>query len=154
PEGRGGQARGQPEPGGLQQDRAGVVEGRAGSRLDGIGIERASAGVGQVHGEAMNVEPSDVYTEPSNVDVVTLRNLGPLTWMAGVFEGTRALDVNPKANGPERQAFVERIELQPIDPQTNGPQLFYGLRYHTHITKPGEVETFHDQVGYWLWEPA
>jgi hypothetical protein len=49
---------------------------------------------------------------------------------------------------------VERYELQPIDPQTNGPQLFYGLRYHTHIIKPGEVETFHDQVGYWLWEPA
>jgi len=20
--------------------------------------------------------------------------------------------------------------------------------------KPGEVETYHDQVGYWLWEPA
>jgi len=98
--------------------------------------------------------PRDIYTEASDVDVVTLRNLGPLTWMAGVFEGTRALDVNPKANGPERQPFVERIELQPIDPQTNGPQLFYGLRYHTHITKPGEVETFHDQVGYWLWEPA
>jgi hypothetical protein len=50
--------------------------------------------------------------------------------------------------------YVERYELQPIDPQTNGPQLFYGLRYHTHIVKPGEVETFHDQVGYWLWEPA
>ena len=29
---------------------------------------------------------------------------------------------------------------------------FYGLRYHIHIVKPGEVETFHDQVGYWLWE--
>ena len=50
--------------------------------------------------------------------------------------------------------FHERYELQPIDPQTNGPQLFYGLRYHTHIVKPDEVETFHDQVGYWLWEPA
>jgi hypothetical protein len=49
---------------------------------------------------------------------------------------------------------VERYELQPIDAQTNGPQLFYGLRYHTHIVKPGEVEAFHDQVGYWLWEPA
>jgi hypothetical protein len=23
-----------------------------------------------------------------------------------------------------------------------------------HVVKPGEVETFHDQVGYWLWEPA
>ena len=32
--------------------------------------------------------------------------------------------------------------------------MVYGLRYHTHIVKPGEVETFHDQVGYWLWEPA
>ncbi|SRR5258706_12995975 len=28
------------------------------------------------------------------------------------------------------------------------------MRYHTHIVKPGEVETYHDQVGYWLWEPA
>src|SRR5262249_39881523 len=74
--------------------------------------------------------------------------------MAGIWEGRRSLDVNPKAEGPEEQAFVERIELHAIDPQTNGPQLFYGLRYHTHIVKPGEVETFHDQVGYWLWEPA
>mgnify|MGYP003693565227 CR=1 FL=1 len=46
------------------------------------------------------------------------------------------------------------MELQPIDAQTNGPQLFYGLRYHTRIVKPDDVETFHDQVGYWLWEPA
>ena len=59
---------------------------------------------------------------------------------------------SPRA--PSANAFVEHYELQPIDPQTNGPQLFYGLRYHTHIVKPGEVETFHDQVGYWLWEPA
>jgi len=109
---------------------------------------------GQVPGNTVNPEPRDIYTEPSNVDVVTLRNLGPLTCMAGVFEGTRALDINPKANGAEREPFVEGIELQPIDPQTNGPQLFYGLRYHTHIVKPGEVETLHDQVGYWLWEPA
>jgi hypothetical protein len=28
------------------------------------------------------------------------------------------------------------------------------LRYHTRIVKPDEVETFHDQVGHWLWEPA
>src|SRR6478736_10045144 len=100
------------------------------------------------------VYPSDIYTEPSQVDHDTLRNLGPLTGIAGIWEGTRTLDINPKAAGPIRQEFVEHIELQPIDPQTNGPQLLYGLRYHTHIVKPGEVETFHDQVGYWLWEPA
>ena len=44
--------------------------------------------------------------------------------------------------------------MDPIDPQTNGPQLFYGLRYHIHINTPEERITFHDQVGYWLWEPA
>ena len=58
------------------------------------------------------------------------------------------------AEGTEANSFVEHYELHPIDRQTNGPQLFYGLRYHTHITKPGEFETFHDQVGYWLYEPA
>ena len=98
--------------------------------------------------------PQDIYTEPANVDVDTLNNLGPLRGLAGVWEGIRGLDVKPKADGPRKQAYVERIELQPIDPQTNGPQLLYGLRYHTHVTKPEQVKTYHDQVGYWLWEPA
>jgi len=98
--------------------------------------------------------PEDIYTEPANVDVDTLKNLGPLRAIAGVWSGTRGLDVNPKADGPKKQAFVDYIELQPIDPQTNGPQLFYGLRYHQHVVKPEQVETYHDQVGYWLWEPA
>jgi hypothetical protein len=98
--------------------------------------------------------PKDIYTEPQGIDVNTLANLGPLRALAGVWQGTRGLDVKPKAEGPKKQAYVERIEAQPIDPQTNGPQLLYGLRYHVHITKPDQVKTYHDQVGYWLWEPA
>ena len=97
--------------------------------------------------------PQDIYTEPEP-EADTLANLGPLAAMAGIWTGARGLDVSPKADGPERQAFIERMELQPIDAQTNGPQLFYGLRYHTRVVKPDGVETFHDQVGYWLWEPA
>ena len=102
----------------------------------------------------MSQFPEDIYTEPSGLDVDTLKNLGPLRGMAGIWEGLRGLDVNPKPEGPRKQAYLEHIELQPIDPQANGPQLYYGLRYHTRIVKPGEVETYHDQVGYWLWEPA
>ncbi len=97
---------------------------------------------------------NDIFTEPSGVDVDTLKNLGPLTGMAGIWRGESGVDTHLESEGPEVQQYIERMELQPIDPQTNGPQLLYGLRYHTHITKPGEVETFHDQVGYWLWEPA
>jgi hypothetical protein len=96
---------------------------------------------------------SDFYTEPGG-DWDTLANLGPLRPMAGTWEGSRGADEHPAAAGLEHDSFFERYELQPVDLQTNGPQLFYGLRYHTHIVGTGEVEMFHDQVGYWLWEPA
>ena len=102
----------------------------------------------------LHAYPKEIYTEPFGVDNDTLKNLGPLRPMAGIFQSAKGFDVHPVAPGTKTQVFVDRIELQPIDPQTNGPQLFYGLRYHQHIVKPGEVETFHDQVGYWLWEPA
>ena len=106
---------------------------------------------------------ADIYTEAAHNDD-TLANLGPLRSLAGTWASDAGADVHPVGpgsdvtgpvvDGDEHNAFVERYELLPIDPQTNGPQLFYGLRYHTHIVKPGEVKTFHDQVGYWLWEPA
>ena len=105
----------------------------------------------------------DIYSEADGDDD-TLANLGPLRPLAGIWTSAAGADIHPVGpgsditgpvvDGDEHNVFVERYELHPIDPQTNGPQLFYGLRYHTHIVKPGEVETFHDQVGYWLWEPA
>lgn len=95
----------------------------------------------------------DIFTKPKT-ESDTLNNLGPLRPMAGIWEGRKGSDEHAVADGSEQAEYVERVELQPIDPQTNGPQLFYGLRYHVHVVKPGEVETFHDQVGYWLWEPA
>jgi len=112
----------------------------------------------------MGEHPTDIYTEADG-DPDTLANLGPLGPLAGMWESAQGADDHPVgpgsdaaeadvAAGTEHNVFVERYELEPIDPQTNGPQLFYGLRYHVHIVKPGEVETFHDQVGYWLWEPA
>ena len=59
--------------------------------------------------------PSDIFTEPQGYSVNTLEQLGPLTGMAGIWEGVRGLDIKPKSEGPKKQAYVERIELQPID---------------------------------------
>jgi hypothetical protein len=105
----------------------------------------------------------DIFTEP-DADRDGIANLGPLRGLAGTWESVAGADDHPVGPGSDidgpvvdgglHNVFVERYDAQPIDPQTNGPQLFYGLRYHVHIVKPGEVETFHDQVGYWLWEPA
>ena len=98
--------------------------------------------------------PDDIFTEPDDFSPDTLTNLGPLRHLAGVWQSDQGVDINPKAQGPERRLFREHIRMEPIDPQTNGPQLLYGLRYHIHINTPEEAITFHDQVGYWLWEPA
>ncbi|MDH7972432.1 heme-binding beta-barrel domain-containing protein [Sphingomonas sp. AR_OL41] len=102
----------------------------------------------------MPIFPADIFTEPSDVDPDTLANLGPLRRLAGSWEARSGVDLAPKPDGPERRVYIERVDMVPIDPQANGPQLFYGLRYHTHITTEEEDVTFHDQVGYWLWEPA
>lgn len=98
--------------------------------------------------------PKDIFTEPTDVAPDALANLGPLRRLAGVWQADKGVDINPKAAGPERRVFRERIRMDAIDPQANGPQLFYGLRYHIHINTPEEDTTFHDQVGYWQWEPA
>ena len=97
---------------------------------------------------------ADIFTGAENVDPDTLANLGPLRPLAGTWEGAKGLDVNPKAAGPERAQFIERLDLQPIDPQSNGPQVFCMACYHAHINKLGEAITYRDQIGYWLWEPA
>jgi hypothetical protein len=98
--------------------------------------------------------PDDIFTESDNVDPDTLEQLGPLRRLAGTWEGQRGHDVNPKGDGPEHRDYYERIVMQPIDAQSNGPQLFYGLHYHLHINTREEQIAFHDQCGYWLWEPA
>jgi hypothetical protein len=96
--------------------------------------------------------PADIFTE-QDADPDTLANLGPLRRLAGTWQSAVGADINPKSDGPEHQQFIEHAVFEPIDAQSNGPQLLYGLRYHMHINTPEEDTTFHDQVGYWLWEP-
>lgn len=96
--------------------------------------------------------PDDIFTEPEPDDD-TLAHLGPLRGLAGSWHGSRGSDTHPHEDGTESDDYDEWYVAHPIDAQTNGPQLFYGLRYHTRIVKKGGRETFHDQVGYWLWEP-
>ncbi len=58
----------------------------------------------------MNPFPDDIFTEPEDVDPDGLANLGPLRRLAGVWEGRKGVDINPKAEGPERREYIERIE--------------------------------------------
>ena len=103
----------------------------------------------------MTAFPEDIFTEPEDVDPDTLANLGPLRRLAGDWRSAEGVDLNPKADGPERREYHRaHPDASRSTRRPNGPQLFYGLRYHIHINTPEEDITFHDQVGYWLWEPA
>ena len=60
--------------------------------------------------------PADIFSEPADVDPDTLRNLGPLRRVAGIWEGVRGDDVNPSLDGTRRQSVIGRMELQPLGP--------------------------------------
>ena len=75
--------------------------------------------------------------------------------MAGIWTGARGLDVNPKADGPETEG-VHR-ELRTAAHRCAGQRAAAVLRACAttrRSSKPDDPKTFHDQVGYWLWEPA
>ena len=61
--------------------------------------------------------PDDIYTE-AETDPNTLANLGPLAKLAGVWEGKRGVDINPKAEGPEKDPYIERYEAHPLGRET------------------------------------
>ena len=84
---------------------------------------------------------ADIYADPTDIGTETLARLGPLAPLAGTWEGLRGTAIAPKREGAPNQAFHERIVLEPVDPGNNGPQVLYPLRYHTIMTKPGEVGT-------------
>ena len=84
-----------------------------------------------------------------------IKQLGPLAPLAGVWEGDKGADVAPSDDrGTERNAFRERITFEPMGPVRNHEQVLYGLRYATVARRIGEADPFHEEVGYWLWDPG
>ena len=94
----------------------------------------------------------DVFNKPTEVDGDVVKNLGPLTTLAGTWEGDEGIDISPSKTGPVETKFRERITFEPMGPVINGPQVLYGLRYTTVAWPLGHDKPFHEEVGYWLWD--
>lgn len=91
----------------------------------------------------------------TSIDASIIEHLGPLKHLVGVWEGDKGADVAPSDDrGTERNVFRERITFEPIPPVNNHEQHLFGLRYATIATRLGETVPFHEEVGYWLWDPA
>jgi hypothetical protein len=94
------------------------------------------------------------HEKSANISSDILANLGPLTALAGTWEGDQGVDIAPSAQGAVQTLFRERMSFEPMGPVVNGPQVLYGLRYATTAWPLDGEDPFHEEVGYWLWDPA
>lgn len=84
-----------------------------------------------------------------------LANLGPLAPLAGTWEGDKGNDIAPDKDPKEKEnnKYREHLVLEPFGPVNNHAQTLYGLRYSTTAWPVGQENPFHEETGYWLWDP-
>src|SRR5476649_696594 len=81
--------------------------------------------------------------------------LGPLANLVGIWEGDKGDDLAPSdVRGVENNKYRERVTFEQIGPIQNHEQNLHVLRYSTRASRIGEQNTFHEELGYWSWEPA
>jgi hypothetical protein len=85
-----------------------------------------------------------------------LADLGPLAPLAGTWEGDEGLDVSFHNDVGEviETKYREQVTLNPFGPVDNGNQCLFGLDYRMAAWRDDEVDPFHTEVGYWLWDAS
>jgi len=82
-------------------------------------------------------------------------NYGPLAALVGTWKGDKGVDKAPEPDGEERNPYYETITFEAAGDVTNAEkQTLSVVRYHQVVSRKSNDEVFHDQVGYWLWDPA
>ena len=82
-------------------------------------------------------------------------NYGPLAALVGTWEGDKGVDRAPEPDGEERNPYYETIRFETAGDVTNAEQQTLSVvRYHQVVSRKSNDKVFHDQVGYWLWDPA
>ena len=80
---------------------------------------------------------------------------GPLACLIGVWKGSDGMDVSPEPDDDERNPYYETIVFEAAGDVTNAEeQTLSVVRYHQEVRRKSTDKVFHDQVGYWLWDPA
>lgn len=81
-------------------------------------------------------------------------NLGPLAPLAGIWEGDQGYDTAPSEDRGEKETrYREKMKFEPIGPVKNHEQDLFGFEYSTKIWRLDNGNQFHEEVGYWLWDP-
>ena len=80
---------------------------------------------------------------------------GPLAPLAGIWEGAKGADKAPDDDrvSVEHNAYRERLVLEPLQEVNNHEQTLFVLRYNTVVWRIGATEPFHEEMGYFMWDP-
>ena len=85
-----------------------------------------------------------------------LEQYGPIAYLAGQWTSEYAGE--NRAPAPDRSVenskFRQEISFTPIGEVNNHEQSLFGLRYNTVAWVEGTPEPFHEELGYWLWDPG
>lgn len=80
---------------------------------------------------------------------------GPLQQLIGSWEGNKGTDLAPKPGGEESTPYYETFVFEEAGTVTNaGTQTLAVLRYHQVVKRLCDDAVFHDETGYWMWDPA
>jgi hypothetical protein len=80
---------------------------------------------------------------------------GPIGALVGTWAGDKGLDTSPEPVGEEKVVYRETIVFEAAGWVKNGgEQTLSIVRYHQSVNRVDTGEGFHDQVGYWTWDPA
>lgn len=80
---------------------------------------------------------------------------GPLTKLIGTWEGDKGMDVAPEPDGTEKNPYYETITFDAAGDVDNAETEVLSVLYYRQIVRrKSNDEVFHDQTGYWTWDPA
>ncbi len=84
----------------------------------------------------------------------TAVDYGPLKELIGVWQGAEGLDVAPEPEGAENNPYYETITYTAIGDVTNAEsQVLSAVHYRQIVQRKSNDEVFHDETGYWMWDP-
>lgn len=80
-------------------------------------------------------------------------NYGPLSLLFGTWKGDKGMDLAPEPDENVINPYYETITFERAGDVDNADEQVLAIaRYHLSVRKKSTDETFHDQVGYWLWD--
>jgi hypothetical protein len=83
----------------------------------------------------------------------TTADYGPLKLLIGTWEGDKGSDFAPEPDEDATSPYYETITYEGAGDVDNADeQELVIVRYHLSVRRKSNDETFHDQVGYWLWD--